>query len=102
VLGALVGLFERTVSIYAELIDTNAYNQPGVEAGKKAAGVVLDLQGKLLAAITTDAQSVIALAAKVSADPADCWPILQHLAANRSHVHVVRGHEPADATFLRR
>lgn len=102
VLGALVGLFERTVSIYAELIDTNAYHQPGVEAGKKAAGVVLDLQGKLLAAITTDAQSVIALAAKVSADPADCWPILQHLAANRSHVHVVRGHEPADATFLRR
>jgi glucose-6-phosphate isomerase len=102
VLGALVGLFERTVSIYAELIDTNAYHQPGVEAGKKAAGVVLDLQSKLLAAITADAQSVTALAEKVSADPADCWPILQHLAANRSHLHVVRGHEPADATFLRR
>jgi glucose-6-phosphate isomerase len=29
VLGALVALFERTVAIYAELIDVNAYHQPG-------------------------------------------------------------------------
>ncbi len=102
VLGALVGLFERTVSIYAELIDTNAYHQPGVEAGKKAAGIVLDLQGKLLAAVSAAGQTTAALAEQVAADPADCWPILQHLAANRADIHVVRGHEPAEATFLRR
>lgn len=102
VLGALVGLFERTVAIYAELIDTNAYHQPGVEAGKKAAGVVLELQGKLLAAIAEQSRTVAELAEAVGADPADCWPILQHLAANRPDVHAVRGHEPAEATFLRR
>jgi len=42
-LGALIALFERAVGIYAELVDINAYHQPGVEAGKKAAVEVLTL-----------------------------------------------------------
>jgi len=46
-LGALIALFERTVSFYAELININAYDQPGVEAGKKAASDVLILQKKV-------------------------------------------------------
>jgi glucose-6-phosphate isomerase len=100
VLGALVGLFERTVSIYAELIDTNAYHQPGVEAGKKAAAVVLGLQAKLLATLDATARDVATLATQVAADPADCWPILQHLAANRPDVAVIQGHDPERATFL--
>ena len=41
-LGALIALFERTVGIAAELLDINAYNQPGVEAGKRAARFQLD------------------------------------------------------------
>ena len=101
VLGALVALFERTVSIYAELIDTNAYHQPGVEAGKKAATVVLGLQAKLLAALSSDALGVQDLAKKVDAAAADCWPILQHLAQNRAGVSVVSGQDPERATFLR-
>ncbi|MFQ5589690.1 MAG: glucose-6-phosphate isomerase [Phycisphaerae bacterium] len=48
-LGALIALFERAVGLYAELINVNAYNQPGVEAGKKAAGRQLELQGEVLA-----------------------------------------------------
>lgn len=40
-MGALIALFERAVSFYASLIDVNAYHQPGVEAGKKAAGEFL-------------------------------------------------------------
>jgi len=43
-LGALIALFERAVSFYGELININAYNQPGVEAGKKAAANVLKFQ----------------------------------------------------------
>ncbi len=35
---------ERTVSIYAEIINVNAYDQPGVEAGKKAASEMLLLK----------------------------------------------------------
>lgn len=42
-LGALIALFERAVGLYAELVDINAYHQPGVEAGKKAAAEALDL-----------------------------------------------------------
>ncbi len=43
-LGALIALFERSVGFYAELININAYNQPGVEAGKSAATNLLGLQ----------------------------------------------------------
>ena len=46
-IGALIALFERTVGLYASLVNINAYHQPGVEAGKKAAGAVLDLQKKV-------------------------------------------------------
>jgi glucose-6-phosphate isomerase len=102
VLGALVALFERTVAIYAELIDVNAYHQPGVEAGKKAAAKVLLLQQQLVGALSAEGQGVQALAQKAGADAADCWPILQHLAANRPEVHVVHGHDPERALFSRR
>lgn len=46
-LGALIALFERAVGLYGELIDVNAYHQPGVEAGKQAAAEVLALQARL-------------------------------------------------------
>jgi glucose-6-phosphate isomerase len=44
----LIALFERAVGLYASLININAYHQPGVEAGKKAAGAVIALQGRVL------------------------------------------------------
>ena len=42
--GQLIALFERAVGYYASLININAYHQPGVEAGKKAAAGVLELE----------------------------------------------------------
>ena len=100
-LGAIVALFERAVAIYAELVDVNAFHQPGVEAGKKAAARVIDLQKRLFAALGGDPATVREVAARIGADPADCWPILQHLAANRPEVHGVRLHDPAAAAFRR-
>ena len=47
-LGVLIAVFERAVGLYASLIDINAYHQPGVEAGKKAAAAVLELQKQLV------------------------------------------------------
>ena len=102
VLGALVALFERAVALYAELIDVNAYHQPGVEAGKKAAAVVLDLQRRLLAALQAQPLGVRELAAAVGADAADCWPILQHLGVNRPDVVATSVHDPERARFGRR
>jgi glucose-6-phosphate isomerase len=46
--GQLIALFERAVGFYASLVQINAYHQPGVEAGKKAAAEVLDLETKII------------------------------------------------------
>ncbi|MDR1890945.1 MAG: glucose-6-phosphate isomerase [Puniceicoccales bacterium] len=43
-LGGLIALYERTVGFYASMININAYHQPGVEAGKKAAAEILQIQ----------------------------------------------------------
>jgi hypothetical protein len=47
----LIALYERVVGLYASLVGINAYHQPGVEAGKKAAGGVIALKLKLAAAL---------------------------------------------------
>jgi glucose-6-phosphate isomerase len=46
--GGLIAIYERAVGLYASLIDVNAYHQPGVEAGKKAAARVIALQAAIL------------------------------------------------------
>src|SRR5438094_238729 len=43
-IGVLIALYERAVGFYGSLINVNAYDQPGVEAGKKAATRLLQLQ----------------------------------------------------------
>lgn len=50
-LGGLVALFERAVGLYAELIDVNAYHQPGVD--KWVADGVYGLQKVVLAHLNT-------------------------------------------------
>uniref|UniRef100_A0A1J3EKL6 Glucose-6-phosphate isomerase n=1 Tax=Noccaea caerulescens TaxID=107243 RepID=A0A1J3EKL6_NOCCA len=49
--GALIALYERAVGLYALLVNINAYHQPGVEAGKKAAAEVLALQKRVLSVL---------------------------------------------------
>lgn len=87
-LGMLIALYERVVGLYASLVGINAYHQPGVEAGKKAAGGVIALKLKLLAALkAAPDRSFTAekLAAEAGApDQAElAFKILEHLAANR-------------------
>jgi len=83
--GALIALFERAVGLYAFLVHVNAYHQPGVEAGKKAAASILALQGELLRALSSTPCTASELAAKVGrADNVETvYLILEHLAANR-------------------
>lgn len=47
--GALIALFERAVGLYATLVGINAYHQPGVERGKKAAAQALEVQAQAVA-----------------------------------------------------
>jgi glucose-6-phosphate isomerase len=82
--GALIALFERAVGLYASLVGINAYHQPGVEAGKKAAAGVLALQRKVAAALGPEPREAEAIAAAAGApDEAETvHHLLQHLAAN--------------------
>lgn len=100
-LGALIAAFERTVSFYASLININAYHQPGVEAGKKAAGQFLASMKEVKAALKEQTAPVTAsqLAESVSTDPETVFHILTHLAANDSSVECTPGSSPAADQF---
>jgi glucose-6-phosphate isomerase len=84
-LGMLIALYERVVGLYAFLVGVNAYDQPGVEAGKKAASGVIALQQRLTAALRASpgrAATAESLAAQVGGDPEVAFQVLEHLAAN--------------------
>jgi glucose-6-phosphate isomerase len=83
-IGGLIALFERAVGLYGSLIGINAYHQPGVEAGKKAAASILTLQGKVLGALSKEPQTAeqVAIAAGVPDAAETVYFLLQHLAAN--------------------
>ena len=84
--GALIALYERAVSFYGSLVHINAYHQPGVEAGKKAASSLLNLQRKILAVLrnTTTPMPLTELAEQVEAveQIEMVYQIVRHLAAN--------------------
>jgi glucose-6-phosphate isomerase len=101
-IGALIALFERAVGLYASLIHINAYNQPGVEAGKKAAAAVLSLQSKALAVLSNTPQTANQIAAAIgAADSAESiYLILENLAAD-GRAKMALAADPGDATFVR-
>jgi glucose-6-phosphate isomerase len=84
--GVLIALFERAVGFYATLINVNAYHQPGVEAGKKAASAVIDLKLRVLKALNSQGITVQEIAEKIGAgeDSETVFKILEHLSANSS------------------
>jgi glucose-6-phosphate isomerase len=105
-IGELIALYDRTVGFYASLVNINAYHQPGVEAGKKAAANVLEVQKKVTAALRASAGKAmtaeeIARAGGVDDVETVFW-ILRHLSANVQS-GVVRtipdGKSGVDATF---
>jgi len=103
-LGALVALFERAVGLYAELVDVNAYDQPGVEAGKKAAAAILALQNRLEQAMA-DGQlhTLRQLQEQLQLpSPEPLFWILRHLCANgRGYSATGDWGCPSELTFLR-
>jgi glucose-6-phosphate isomerase len=98
-LGHLIALFERTVTFYASLVNINAYHQPGVEAGKTAATVFLDLLNEVRGNLTAEHKSAIEVATAIDGDPEDVFHCLVHLAANGEADHT-RGKDPMDDRFF--
>ena len=98
-LGLLIALFERTVSFYASLVNVNPYHQPGVEAGKKAAGAFLETLNKVRGHLTAWEKTADEIAVETDADPEDVYHCLTHLAAN-GEVQISIGKTPADDSFM--
>ncbi|MBA2742985.1 MAG: glucose-6-phosphate isomerase [Chthoniobacterales bacterium] len=99
--GALIALYERAVGFYVSLVNINAYHQPGVEAGKKAATEVLRLQQgvrKLIA--PAPGKTAEEIAAELNADPEEVFHALRHLAANDSAIGVSVSSKPGDQKFF--
>ncbi|AFZ45678.1 glucose-6-phosphate isomerase [Halothece sp. PCC 7418] len=91
-IGALIALYERAVGLYASLVNINAYHQPGVEAGKKAAASVLDLQRDVVAVLQAESGSLSLseIAEKVNAEEKVevIYKIIRHLHSNGRGVKV--------------
>ncbi len=85
-IGALIALYERAVGLYGYLVNVNAYHQPGVEAGKKAAAIVLELQSKLMSILKSQTEPIalaeLAIQANATHQIEAVYKIVRHLAAN--------------------
>jgi glucose-6-phosphate isomerase len=99
--GMLIALYERAVGFYASLVGINAYDQTGVEAGKKAATKVLELQRRIAQSLPAEPGATAEeLAAAAGENPEDVFHVLRHLSANNPAIRST-GHTPADARFFR-
>ena len=89
-LGVLIALYERAVGFYGSLINVNAYHQPGVEAGKKAAALVIHLQKETLTFLRQEkgksfTAEEIASAIGSKEEVETIFKFLEHVAANMDH-----------------
>lgn len=84
--GALIALYERAVGFYGFLVNINAYHQPGVEAGKKAAAAILDLQKRITQVLKQETAplplATLAEKAGASDQIETVYKIVRHLSAN--------------------
>src|SRR5205085_1474721 len=80
--GTIIALYERAVGFYAALVNINAYHQPGVEAGKKAATRILELQARVKKVPDYATKSAEEIGSELDADPEDVFHILRHLRGN--------------------
>lgn len=103
-LGSLIALYERAVGLYASLVNINAYHQPGVEAGKKAASDVLSLQKEVSALLKAEKAP---LSANQVADKLGkpekveaVYLLLMHLSSSNSSIQRKGGLKPEERQFF--
>ncbi len=99
-IGALIALYERAVGFYGSLVNVNAYHQPGVEAGKKAATRLLQVQNSARQKLSRESEKTAEeIARAIDADPEDVFHALLHLACNDPNVQISRGDGPSEDKF---
>lgn len=92
-IGVLIALYERAVSMYALLVNINAYHQPAVEMTKKGAQEVIALKNHVMAILTNNVgkrYTIEEIAREIEitvaqADKEMVYKILQHLEANKEN-----------------
>jgi glucose-6-phosphate isomerase len=93
-LGVLIALYERAVSFYASMVHINAYHQPGVEAGKKTAHTILQLQKSILQYLRNHPKQSLSAENIAQAigngNIETTFKLLEHLAGNR-RIQSVKG-----------
>ncbi len=99
-LGQLIALFERAVSFYASLVHINAYHQPGVQAGKLAANIFLQLLRQVEECLTDTALTAHDIAAATEADEEDCYHALVHL-AETGKAHWTMANSVSEDSFVK-
>jgi len=84
-IGALIAMYERAVSFYASLVNINAYHQPGVEAGKKAAAGILALQTQIFQTLGDRELTIQELAEQMGQleQIETIYQVVRHLSANQ-------------------
>lgn len=101
--GALIALYERAVTLYASFVNINAYHQPGVEAGKAAAGGFLALLAQVRGFLSNHA-GVEFVAAQIAGtlgetDVEAVYHAANHLAATREGILVHWGASAEEDAF---
>ena len=106
--GGLIALYERAVGLYASLVGINAYHQPGVEAGKKAASAILAVRKEVienLIASQGTAQTASQIAKVIGQPEKSTWvfKILESLAVNQAGSYErISTDNPLEDQFLAR
>ncbi|MBM3463637.1 MAG: glucose-6-phosphate isomerase [Armatimonadetes bacterium] len=102
-IGRLIALYERTVGFYGTLVNVNAYHQPGVEAGKKAAGEVIEIVHKIIDFLRANkgrdfSLEELAEATGTSEDIETVYQVAEHLAAN-TRIHKQETGDPFNPRY---
>ena len=102
--GQLIALFERAVGLYASLVNINAYHQPGVEAGKKAAASILDLECKVITLLKKSqgvSMDAVTIAQQLNLEPEAeiIFKLLFRLAVNQRGISIDRKNPITSSTF---
>ena len=106
--GGLIALYERAVGLYASLVGINAYHQPGVEAGKKAASAILAVRKAVIANLIANrgtAQTASQIAKVIGQPEKSTWvfKILESLAVNQADSYErISTENPLEDQFLAR
>ena len=80
------------------MVNINAYHQPGVEAGKKAAGIFLELLQNVKSKLNTTPQNAEAIASQLGEDPESVYHCLVHLSSN-ANASMTEGDSPLKDLF---